>query len=173
MSGGSHMLDCIVQVQKKKTGDIAARSTDVWRSVRVRWTGLLPIGLPYAISLTYQERTSHTHCHFSLSATMVTTLCLKQPTCFYSDKGCEAAVNFYSKKKQNKKQWEYPTQHNTEEMELWIAVNITKSWRAINVYISDACGAVKHSYIALSYARSIWVFPWKSPWKIWGGHKIP
>ena len=30
--------------------------------VAVRWTGQLPLGLPYAISLQYQKQTSHNHC---------------------------------------------------------------------------------------------------------------
>ena len=34
------------------------------------------------LSLQYQKRTSHYHCLFSLYVIMVTTLWLKQPTCF-------------------------------------------------------------------------------------------
>ena len=56
----------------------------------VRWTGQLPLGLPYAISLQYQKQTSHYHCLSSFSATMVTTLWLKQLTCF-----CSVALGLY------------------------------------------------------------------------------
>ena len=49
------------------------------------WIGLLHLRLPNAIRLPYQRKPSGNHCLSSLSATRVTTLWLKQPTCFCSD----------------------------------------------------------------------------------------
>ena len=57
----------------------------------------------------------------------VTKNCMLKTVNIHIYKGCEGhllwkAVKFYSK---TKKQSEYPTQYNTEKLELWIAVNIS------------------------------------------------
>jgi len=51
-------------------------------SVVVRWTGQLPFGLPYAISLQYQSTPLCNHCLSSLSATRVTNLWLNNQLVF-------------------------------------------------------------------------------------------
>ena len=51
--------------------------------VVVWWIGLPHLGLPYAIRLPYKSK-PHVTTVSSLSATRVTTLWLKQPTCFCS-----------------------------------------------------------------------------------------
>ena len=64
--------------------------------VVVIWTEQLHLGLPYAISTPCKSKTSHNHCLSSLSATRVTTLWLKQPTCFCSVHACMLVLRVVS-----------------------------------------------------------------------------
>ena len=87
--------------------------------VVVRWTGKLPVGLPYAISLSYQIKSViHKHCLFSVYETKVTTLAFAEAT-MHQNTGIGAVASHKTNRskmsvkkqesQQNAKQWKQHT----------------------------------------------------------------